>query len=170
MTKAKPLPHVELIREFLDYNKETGDFYWICHMHKSRIGTKAGKLHKNNKYVILRINGNQYLAHRIAWLLCTGQDPLKLQIDHIDGNGCNNKIKNLRLATNMQNGYNRKMNTNNTSGYKGVSFDKRNNKWVAEIMFNGNHKYLGLFCLPELAHMAYCKAAAELHGDFACGA
>jgi hypothetical protein len=172
MTKAKPLPPVEIIRKLLDYDKTTGNFYWLCERGNGvTTGAKAGTFLKGrNIYIHLRINGNKYLAHRIAWLLSTGQDPLELQIDHIDGNGCNNAIENLRLATSGQNSRNQKRAKSNKSGYKGVWLDKRRNKWASSIVLNRKSTWLGYFCTPELAHMAYCKAAAELHCDFARGA
>lgn len=132
-------------------------------------GTKAGSLLiGKNTYIRLRIEDKDYLAHRIAWLFVTGQDPLEFLVDHIDGNGCNNAIANLRLATNAQNSQNQKCNKTNISGYKGVSF--KQNNWEASIWAHGKRRWLGCFPTPELAHMAYCKAAAELHGDFARGA
>ena len=169
MTKAKPLPPVVLVRELFDYDKATGNFYTSCSRGGVLKGTKAGSLLIGKKtYIRLRIGGKDYLAHRIAWLFVTGQDPLELQIDHIDGNGCNNAIVNLRLATSAQNSQNQKRSRTNISGYKGVSY--KQNKWEASISAHGKRRWLGYFRTPELAHMAYCKAAAELHGDFARGA
>jgi hypothetical protein len=62
---------------------------------------------------------------------------------------------------------NKKRQANNTSGYKGVCYHKITGKWAARIRLNKCLRHLGLFPTPELAHMAYAKAAAELHGDFA---
>ena len=102
--------------------------------------------------------------------MVTGVDPKEDVIDHIDGDGCNNKFANLRLCSNSENGFNRSLNANNTSGFKGVCWHKRSQKYMAYIKSNYKRIHLGLFDSPELAHMAYCKAAAELYGDFARGA
>lgn len=87
--------------------------------------------------------------------------------DHIDLNGLNNRRSNLRLATPLQNAANRGMLVTNTSGYKGVSWSKADKKWRATIGYRGKKLSLGLFDDPADAHRSYCKAASELHGDFA---
>ena len=87
--------------------------------------------------------------------------------DHRNSNGIDDRRENLRLATQRQNTANRKLNKNNTSGYKGVHFNRNNNSWIAEIS-SGNEKFnLGRFDNPQDAYAAYCKAARELHGEFA---
>jgi len=168
MTKAKPLPPLEDIEQMLDYDLDTGVFRWRINRGRIKKGVQAGTLlFGRNTYIHLRIGGAKYLAHRVAWLLCTKQDPLESQIDHIDGNSCNNRITNLRIATNTQNCYNSKRPKNNTSGYKGAYLDRRSNRWGACIRVDGQSVWLGTFDTSELAHMAYSKAAAELHGEFA---
>lgn len=88
-------------------------------------------------------------------------------IDHEDGNGLNNQRQNLRLATKQQNGNNRRLSIDNTSGYKGVCWHKAKNKWGAQITVNGEIIHLGYYVdIPEAAQ-AYDRAAKELHGKFA---
>lgn len=87
------------------------------------------------------------------------------QVDHIDGDRLNNVRENLRICTKEQNGYNRSCGRPNKTGYKGVS--KQGNRWQSIIRANGKQFYLGLFTTPEDAYAAYCKAAFELHGEFA---
>lgn len=87
--------------------------------------------------------------------------------DHKDGNGLNNQRTNLRAATASQNQHNRRISKNNTSGLKGVTLDKRRNKWMARIVFNGKSKFLGLFATRAEAGRAYDQAARELYGEFA---
>jgi hypothetical protein len=87
-------------------------------------------------------------------------------VDHEDGDGLNNRRKNLRLATAAQNAHNSVMKCRNTSGYKGVYWSKRDKKWRSQIMTNSVSKSLGLFDTPEAAAAAYAKASAELHGEF----
>ena len=165
MTKAKPLPPVELVRELLDYNQETGELTWkSCRASNAKPGDTAGSLHDSG-YIRVSINKVYYRAHRLIWLYVTGSDPLDSQIDHIDGDKTNNCFCNLRKANNSQNQHNTGLRLSNGSGYKGV--DKRNNRWRARIRVNNKRLFLGCFDTPELAHMAYAKAAAELHGEFA---
>ncbi len=79
--------------------------------------------------------------------------------------------RNQRLGTNAQNGqnrYNRGVQRNNTSGFKGASFHRRLGKWAASISVNGQRKHLGLFATAEAAARAYDRAAIELHCEFAC--
>jgi len=88
-------------------------------------------------------------------------------IDHINGNGLDNRRCNLRWATASQQQWNRRPSRNNSSGYKGVRFDRERNKWRAEIAAGGKRKFLGRFDTPEDAAKAYDAAARELHGEFA---
>lgn len=89
-------------------------------------------------------------------------------IDHRDGDGLNNRRENLRLATSAQNSRNRSRFPNNTSGFKGVSWDDDLGMWRARITFDHRVIHLGRFNTREAAHAAYAKAAQRLHGEFAC--
>jgi hypothetical protein len=104
-------------------------------------------------------------AHRIIWKMHYGTEPPPI-IDHIDGNGLNNKIDNLREANICQNGWNSKRSSRNRSGFKGVSFNTEKNKWRAAIHVNGKTRLIGYFSTPEAAGEAYKKEAAILHGEF----
>lgn len=88
-------------------------------------------------------------------------------VDHKDNNPLNNTRANLRLADKSKNSQNCKKRANNTSGYKGVWFDKRGGKWVAEIRHKGRKQHLGVFVTPEDAYAVYCNAAQSLFGEFA---
>lgn len=87
--------------------------------------------------------------------------------DHVNGDKLDNRRGNLRIATRVENQQNRGKRVDNTSGVKGVSRHRASGKWQAEIQANGKQIYLGLFTTPKAAHEAYCKAAQELHGEFA---
>ena len=93
-------------------------------------------------------------------------DP-RVHTDHIDGDGLNNRRGNLRACSNSENQRNRGSQANNTSGFKGVSWDKETGKWAANIRVNGKQKRLGRHDTPEEAYQAYCDASIELHGEFA---
>lgn len=89
-----------------------------------------------------------------------------LEVDHIDGDGLNNQRCNLRHATRTQNKTNTGKYRNNKSGFKGVYWDPRANKWRAQIRANGKKYCLGLFTEAEDAHAAYCAASDAHHGAF----
>lgn len=85
--------------------------------------------------------------------------------DHIDLNSMNNTRANLRVVSNSLNQHNRRRQSNNTSGYKGVSFHKKTQKWTARIGINGEIINIGIYETPEEAYLAYCKKAIQLLGD-----
>ena len=106
------------------------------------------------------------LAHRIAWALMYGEFP-DGQLDHINGEPSDNRITNLRLATESQNKANRRRSKRNSTGFKGVSFRKRDHIYSAQIRKDKKTMWLGSYKSPEEAHRAYAKAAKEMHGEFA---
>jgi hypothetical protein len=87
--------------------------------------------------------------------------------DHIDGNTLNNKRSNLRIATNSENVRSQKIHKNNTSGYKGVTWDKGHKKWLAQIMVNYKNCFIGYYDNPAEAHKAYFERAKVAFGVFA---
>jgi len=87
-------------------------------------------------------------------------------VDHIDGNRLNNTRANLRLVTRSQNQWNRRR-QHNRSGYKGVSWHRRKQKWYARIQVFGTRRFLGYFDTAQEAAVAYDAAAASLHGEYA---
>jgi hypothetical protein len=161
MTKAKPLPPLERLEYLCLYNPITGMVTWKISERKRRAGKAVGTLNAGG-YLVCSIDGSLFYVHRIAWALATGSIDCELQIDHINGNRSDNRLGNLRLCDNAQNNWNKPGKT-----FKGAYLDKRDGRWDAKIRVRGREIHLGRFSTPELAHMAYCKAAAELHGDFA---
>ena len=87
-------------------------------------------------------------------------------VDHINSNKLDNRMCNLRYATNQQNQANSKISSNNKSGYKGVSWDKVNKKWVAQVMLNHKNIKLGRFSKKEDAYLVYCNAGEKLFGNY----
>lgn len=88
-------------------------------------------------------------------------------VDHANGNGLDNRRANLRAATNAQNSANRRRRSDNTSGFKGVSFHRRSRKWQAYACQGGKQNHLGYHATAEQAARAYDEAARELFGPFA---
>lgn len=88
-------------------------------------------------------------------------------VDHINQNRMDNRKANLRICTNAENLRNRTKQSNNTSGFKGVTLDKRRKVWTAQMHFLGKHLFFGAFKTPEDAATVYNFAAAEIHGEFA---
>lgn len=92
--------------------------------------------------------------------------PPSAQTDHIDGNGINNRRSNLRDATPSQNMHNQRISAANTSGAKGVYFNKATGKWQAQIHLGGKKHYLGRFSSVAEAAAAYSSASTHFHGEF----
>lgn len=167
----------ESLSQFLDYDPETGIFFWkerqnnhfksirsMKMWNKRYSKTVAGTVDTHG-YIQIRINYKLYLAHKLAWLFCYGVYPNN-QLDHINCNRKDNRINNLRLVTKFENAQNSKIRHNNKSGYKGVSWHQHVQKWTAQIQCNKKHIHLGYYATPEEAYAAYCKAAADLHGEY----
>lgn len=113
-------------------------------------------------YAYRRESGKTILIHRIIL-----NPPKNMHVDHRDGNPLNNRKTNLRLCLPRQNSRNSKTPSNNTSGYKGVSWCKVRQKWSSRIRTDGTRKSLGYFDSPESAYAAYCRAAEKFHKEFA---
>lgn len=93
--------------------------------------------------------------------------PADVLVDHRDSDPLNNRRSNLRLADARQNAQNSARGRNNSSGFKGAFLDRRTGRWRAMITSNYRQIYLGLFDTAEEAHVAYCRAASQLFGEFA---
>lgn len=89
------------------------------------------------------------------------------QCDHQDRNPLNNRKANLRKCNGTQNQYNQPIDKRNSTGYKGVTYHKKNDKYVAHIRNNGHLTYLGSYETKEEAALAYNNAAKEIAGEFA---
>ena len=166
MPRILPIP-AEVFAYFR-YDPKTGIIKWkIDNGPKNWKGKTAG--HLNSKgYIEIRFKGKTYQGHRIAYALGRNTLDVPSTLDHINCDKSDNRLKNLRAATAQENSYNKnKAVFHTTSDYKGVSWYKRLQKWQSQIRHNGKSKHLGMYTTEEEAHAAYCKAAAELHGDFA---
>jgi len=153
------------LKQRLWYRPETGDFYWrIAPTNNMQPWQKAGSP-STEGYVQIMVCARKYPAHHLAWLYVHGVMPD--HVDHINQIKADNSIGNLRLATQSQNNMNKKVQSNNKTGLKGVYLYKKNMKYTAAIKANGKRHYLGYFDTQEEAHQAYIKASGELHGQFA---
>jgi hypothetical protein len=154
----------EELKDKLIYDQDNGMFIWKSSIRKSKINTIAGTGNKKG-YIQIAIYSKLYFAHKLAWLYMTGSFP-KNDLDHIDGNPQNNAFNNLREATRSQNCMNRKISSLNTTGFKGVSFNKSTGKFIAQLKVNGIYKYLGCFNTAEEASNSYNENARILFGEF----
>ena len=153
----------QFLIETFDY--KNGHLIWKTNRTPGvKAGDIAGTIAKSG-YSQIRLNGKTYKAHRLIFIYHHGYFPGF--VDHIDRNKSNNKIENLREASLVQNQGNRKMDVRNTSGYRGVSWYKKDKKWGARITMNGTKKFLGLFEDPSDAYDAYCKEAKNHFGSYA---
>ena len=167
MRRAKPLPIIEEIRNFLSYSSETGELRWLkSPANRVKIGNTVTHVDVSSGYITFRFKYRLHMAHRVAWYLHTGKQPVN-HIDHINGIKTDNRFCNLREATTSQNLCNRGKQRNSTSGYKGVYWDKIHQNWYSRIQHQNRDYYLGRFPTPEEAHRAYCVKADELHKEFA---
>ena len=118
---------------------------------------------KNGKFYAVRDVDNKHVhMHRIIMSV-----PNDLEIDHRDGNGLNNQKDNLRYSTRLGNVANIGLRRNNTSGFKGVSFNRKSGKWTAQVGIDGKNIYLGRFSSMEEAAETYDSIVKDLYGDFA---
>jgi hypothetical protein len=162
---AKPDITQEYLHSILHYDPITGVFtYKVKRSSRALKGAIAGAKDRRG-YLSIKIDYVAYYAHRLAWFYIHGEWP-KDQLDHVDGDKTNNALHNLREATAAQNTHNRPTPRNNKTGFKGVDLT-RGGKYRAAICIGYQHRFLGYFDTAEEAHAAYCKAAQELHGEYA---
>ena len=117
--------------------------------------------HYNNGYVIVWDGDKRLRAHRVIWKMFNGAIPEGKEIDHINRVRDDNRIENLRLVDRTHNNLNTKLRVDNTSGYKGVCFDKRRGLWYTQF----NSKFVGYSNCPTSAHIKYIEAKKEFMND-----
>jgi hypothetical protein len=135
--------NIDHLKSLLSYEPNTGAIQWVA-KGKGRIKKKEAGTLLHSGYVGICIGPKRFQSHRIAWALHHGSWP-KDQIDHINGIKTDNRICNLREASNSQNGKNLGLSKANISGVKGVSFEKYTNRWKASIRVNGKMISIGRF-------------------------
>jgi hypothetical protein len=160
------------LKELLDYNPETGVLTWIARTSKfgkNRVGTIAGGFDAKG-YRQIRVDGVLNLEHRLVWMYVHGEFPPPETpfIDHPAGDPSNNRLINLRLCTNTQNQGNRGKNSNNKSGFKGVSWHIAAKSYCAQIVnpLTGKKECYYGYTTPEEASIVYQAKSIEYHGEF----
>lgn len=129
-----------------------------------KIGDVIGTIGSDGYYKT-KINGVFYFVHRLIFLMHYGFVP-KI-IDHINGIRSDNRIQNLREATQRQNSYNRKLRINNKSGVKNVCWDPNANLWKVQISIDGKQTNCGFFASLEDARIRATALRKKHHRDFA---
>ena len=177
----KPLPSPEVLRQLLRYEPETGKLFWLqrgpqwftrdgcapeavaAQWNARYAGQEAFTASLSSGYRTGSIFDCMYRAHRVIWAMTSGKWPLHM-IDHINGDRSDNRLTNLREATNAENMQNRGPTRKNATGFKGVI--RRGRKFSARIKVDGRTTYLGFHDTAEQAASAYARASADLHSEF----
>lgn len=157
----KPLITLNRLHELLKYDSESGIFTWIDSRPLNRKTGTAGMVTPEG-YASIKVDGRNYLSHRLAWFHFYGDWP-KGQIDHINRNRSDNRIANLRDVTASENQQNTLLSPRNKSGFKGVSWNKNEQKWNAKIGHQSKKIHLGFFDDVKDAASAYVDAVAKYH-------
>lgn len=165
----------ERLKEYLLYDPLTGEFIMkerprnefanaaTYARHLARVGKPIG-CPNNGGYVKIHIDGKYYSAHRLVWLLVHGEIPEypTWEIDHVNGDRGDNRLKNLRKVTKSDNQRNGARRVNNRSGVTGVNWVRSKRRWIARIWDGPHHRYLGAFKNLEDARIARLKAEKEI--------
>jgi len=159
----KRLPPIEELKRLFDYDPSTGILTRkVSTNPRARAGDEAGWL-EHYGYRKVNVCGKCFPVHRICYAIYHGVDPYPMQIDHINHDRSDNRIENLRLVSHQENSKNQKRRSDNNSGVTGVVWNKRDNRWVAQIRLNGKSKSLGYFTNKADA-IAARRAAEEKYG------
>lgn len=152
----------EYLRTQMAFSEDGSTLVWTVSRHRIQAGQPVGTVTfsrgKNYRYV--KISGTSHPVHRLVWLLNTGEYP-SVEIDHLDGNGLNNRFDNMRLVPHLHNCWNRKRSVLNTSGCSGVTYSRRAKKWHSRINVNMVDVHLGYFTEKEEAVLARKRAEIE---------
>lgn len=175
MTSENTILTQAILQELLRYDPLTGNLWWRRRARKwfkSDRGWKRWNTIFSNKiafssinkgYLVGTIFDKQYLAHRIIWLMIYGKYP-KGKTDHKNRVRSDNRLKNLKDVTSIQNGQNANLRCDNTSGIVGVSWKKLENKW--QVLIGVNNKYIYLGCFDDFDEACKVRKAAEVEHGF----
>lgn len=160
MRKTLALPSQKLLRQLFIYSFVEGVLYW-----RNQPGKPAGSTRGRRGYARITINYQSYSRHRLVWAYFYG-DPGSQIIDHINRVRNDDRLENLRIATESENRRSSAMYRTNTSGFKGVTFEKSVGRWKAYIYVQNRRIHLGIFASKLEAADAYQKASQKFHGAF----
>jgi len=154
----------ECVKDRLIYNKETGEFIWSYDnpAHPRLNGTIAGA--ESEGYRVIKINGSAFRSHRLAWFIVTGEQPNV--IDHINGNGLDNRFCNLRNTTHDKNMLNHSKTTNKSGLPCGVR-EISKGRFQARLTYQREMHYLGVYDTPDEAYSKVSELKNKLFGEFA---
>lgn len=153
------------LKQVIHYDPDSGVFSWIV----PRVGPKtrdnvAGS-YAGSKYRFISVDGRRYMASHLAWLYMTGELP-GFVIDHINQNKIDDRWCNLRRSDHSKNRANTGLRSSNTSGIRGVHYDRKSRKWVMQIRCR-DRKYVSYHTTAENAAREYNRLSAELFGEHA---
>jgi len=171
--RIRPIPEVQYLRECFEYSSQGGSLVWnrrpLSHFQTERgmkvFNSKCAEKEagcEERGYRKVRIGGQNYLVHQVVFALAHGR--WADMIDHIDGNGLNNRLDNLREATPYMNQRNAALGRNSSSGLKCVSWHKGISKWVAYVGEGGALERLGSH--QTLFEAAAVRKSAEIRHGF----
>lgn len=180
MKKNEAAISIELLDELLTIHPQDGDLFWKARLPRHFVPKRRTAEHSANNWncryagapalncvdqfghLTGRIQGKLVYAHRVVYAMTHGHWPFA-DIDHINGNGADNRPCNLRDVTHQENLRNQRRSKNNTSGTTGVNFFKRDGNWMASITVNRQSKHLGYFDSLDAAVLAR-KQAERIYG------
>lgn len=177
---AKPIKEdfgAEFVRRILEYSPETGIFTWkprpdyLPRWSKKWAGKPAGAISAQLGYQIIQIQTGpgqpraNFAAHRLAWLHYYGEWPPRT-LDHANGVRHDNRIANLRLATDSENGCNKRRQRNNVSGATGIWWNTQAGRWTAQVAKDGRRVWRKNFASFESAVAARKEQVRRFHGEF----
>lgn len=167
----KEIPPIIKLLECLSICPMSGNAYWKRRPEhhfpngwmktwNTRYSGKMAATRDANGYLRCRIDHQHYPIHRLMWTVFHGLIPQGMEIDHINGNRADNRLMNLRLVNNQQQGMNRGLSARNKSGHAGVFFHKKRQRWTSLIRVDGKLKHLGYF--HDIKDAIECRKAAEV--------
>lgn len=155
-------------KDFFIYDENTGSLRWsVNRQGHTKKGDLAGNVFKNGSgksYRSIKFKGRHYLAHRVCWLMHYKSKPPEC-IDHINGDGLDNRIENLRSVTRSENQRNMKVSARSKTGIMGVSWDKRSKRWCARIK-NTDKKTIHIGYFKDFFEAACARKSAELINNY----
>lgn len=159
---TKELPSKEYLQTLFEYT-EDGNLWWREYKSGRNMAKPSGNEGRSQRYKKVTIDGVRYYLHRVIYQFHFGDLDVTDEIDHIDRNGHNNRVNNLRKVTHTGNSLNRKIRGDSKTGYQGVQ--KVRNRYKTTLTIDGKRKFLGYFDTPEEASKCYQQAKQSITND-----